>query len=152
MRLPNSSHRPTPPRNFSHPSSDLLVQIELSVPTFHFRGKRVKWAEFFCTEEEIPPLRCSKLLYLLFVAFHLLLTGKLTVKPLRPSGELKQNQSGSVYQCPGRAFILPSFVCRLLFNWLIFLTHIKGKISLRNITQHSNELLSLSDSVAGWRQ
>lgn len=102
---------------------------------------------------EIPPHRCSKLWYLLLVAFRLLSQANERRNRLCPSGELKQNRSGSVYQRPGKAYHSPprSFAA-CSFNWLIFLTHIKGKISLRNIAQHPNELLSLSDLVAGWRR
>lgn len=38
--LAKSSHKPTPPCNLPHVSTDLLLQIELWVPTFQLRGRR----------------------------------------------------------------------------------------------------------------
>lgn len=140
------SHKPTP-TNFPHSSSDLLLQMKLLVPTFHFRGKREngKNSSAFMTNSSG---RCSKLLHLLFLTILPPFTGKLTVKLLRPSEALKQIKF--VFACVSESIHSP-LVCQLLFNWLIFLTNIKGKISLCNI-MHFNGLLSLSDLVAGWWQ
>lgn len=67
---PTPAANPMPPRNFPHVSSDLLLQIELSVPTFHFRGKRENGKNSPAFKKN-SSLRCSKLSNRLFLPFHL---------------------------------------------------------------------------------
>lgn len=103
---------------YPHVSSDLLLQIGLSVPTFQFRGRRENGRNSSAFKRNSPS------------------TSRWKVKRLRPSRALKRTTFGSGGAWENTA------CCTLCW---FFSPNIKGKISLCNILQHFNELLSSSD-------
>lgn len=125
--LAKSSHKPTPPCNHPHVSADLLLQIELWVPSFQFRGRR---------ENERNSSAFKRNSRTAFPS-----TSKWKVKRFHPSEARKRIKFG-VCWCLRKHRVFSFAACALSVYFSS--PNIKGEISSSNILQHFNELLSLT--------
>lgn len=118
---PNSGHKPTPPCNLPHVSSDLLLKIELLVPTFQFRGRRENGRNSSAFKRNS--------------SFN---EHTWKVKRLRPSRALNRT-------CTFGSWVVPDKKPRVALYVYSYRQTSKGRLACSNILQHFNELLLSSD-------